>query len=61
MSRAALDVLLQALQQAVLAAAAEQEVGAAAQVFLQLSTVAAGWLLQRPLAHAQVPQGERQE
>ena len=34
---AALDVLLQALQQAVLAAAAEQEVGTATQVFLELA------------------------
>ena len=36
MAGAALDVLLQALQQAVLAGTAQQEVGAAAQVFLKL-------------------------
>src|SRR3990167_9275681 len=52
----ALNVALQGLQQAALAGMAQLEVGAAAQVFLQLPTGATDGQLQRALAQAGRPQ-----
>ena len=54
---AAIDVMLQTFEQAVLAAAAEQEVGTATQVLLKLAPCSAGRCLQRAMTHADVPQG----
>ncbi|MCY1527832.1 hypothetical protein D9M68_629180 [compost metagenome] len=59
--RAALDIPLQALQQAGLSAAAEEEVGAAAQVFFELSARPVGRGLQRALALAGVPEQQDDE
>jgi len=50
------DIALQGVQQGALAAAAQQEVGAGLQVFLQLSACFGRWRLDRALAHAGLPE-----
>lgn len=60
--RPAQDVALQTVQQGDVAALAEEEVGAGAQVFLQLPARTAGHRLQGTLAQPCAPQaGEQQQ
>lgn len=58
---AALNITLQGLQQMALAGVAQEEVGAAAQVFLQLPALAFRHRLQWALAQAGGPQSGRQQ
>ncbi|MNT74095.1 hypothetical protein D3C72_2128760 [compost metagenome] len=58
MSHTTQYVLPQGLQQAVLAIVAQHEIGAGAQMFLPLVPGFRLWLLQRALAHAEVPESQ---
>src|SRR5690606_23076494 len=58
---ATLDVLLEDLDQLALAGAAQQEVGTAAQVLLELATRRAGGRQQRAMAHAAPPQQQSEQ